>query len=140
MPNIKKAKKMGFASVYGSDAFPVGLGSLAPEALGFSIATIPAFLEHSSSIPSEFSAPETFLEKSFAPSSLEAAIVSSTAATLFSSASRGFAGPTIKLDHSRQGLGRFRWGFLHRQAMGHLFPVSFQGRQRWVLGWLPLHW
>lgn len=36
MPNIKKAKKMGFAPVYGSDAFPAGLGSPAPKALGFS--------------------------------------------------------------------------------------------------------
>jgi hypothetical protein len=26
MPNIKKAKKMGFAPVYGFDAFPAGLG------------------------------------------------------------------------------------------------------------------
>jgi hypothetical protein len=74
MPNIKKAKKMGFAPVYGSDTFSVGLGSEhsaqgvssssadiegsspAPKALGFSVATIPTFLEHSSSIPLEVSA------------------------------------------------------------------------------------
>jgi hypothetical protein len=108
--------------------------SLALEALGFSVVTISAFLEHSSSIPSEVSAPETFLEKFnvtdilfpsqkvvggfptanlfffvqaeggglFAPSSLEelveteVAIMSSTAATLFSFVSRGFVGPAIK--------------------------------------------
>jgi hypothetical protein len=33
--------------------------SLALEALGFSVVTISAFLEHSSSIPSEVSAPQT---------------------------------------------------------------------------------
>jgi len=107
MPNIKKAKQVGFGPVFGSDAFPavwdselLSLGYPVPEALGFSTATIPAFLEHSSSIPSEVSAPKIFLEKSSAPSNLEGA-----AATLFSSASGGFVGLAIKTGSLSAGSG-----------------------------------
>jgi hypothetical protein len=84
MPSIKKVKKMGFVPDYGSDAFSAGLGlehlgqvvsssladiegsSPAPEPLGFSVVTIPTFLERASSVPSEVFVPETFLVKSFA--------------------------------------------------------------------------
>jgi hypothetical protein len=82
---------VGFAPVFGSDAFPAGLGS-EPSGLGDPVLeafTIPVFLELSSSIPSQVSAPESFLEKSSTP--LEGA-----ATTLFSFASGGFAGPAIK--------------------------------------------
>jgi len=82
MPNIKKAKKMVFVPDYGSNAFSGGLGSKhsgqevssssvdiegsspAPEALGFSVVTILAHLEHSSFVPSKVFVPKTFLEKS----------------------------------------------------------------------------
>jgi hypothetical protein len=84
MPNIKKAKKIGFVPDYGSDAFSVGLGSEhsgqgvsssstdikgsspEPKALGFSVVTIPAYLEHSSFVPLEVSVLGTFLEMSSA--------------------------------------------------------------------------
>jgi hypothetical protein len=95
-----------------------GLGYPASEALGFSTATIPALLELSSSIPSEVSTLEIFLEKSFAPSSLEAAIVSSTTATLQVRRSR--------LVHCRQGLGWFRWGLLHGFSIV-FFRCPFRG-------------
>jgi hypothetical protein len=67
------------------------------EALGFLVATSPAFLEHSSSIPLEVSALRlpwiSLLQKSI---DAEVAILSSTAATLFPCTSDGFASPAIK--------------------------------------------
>jgi hypothetical protein len=125
MPNIKKAKRMGFAPIFGFDDFPANLSSLAPEAFGNSTASFLAFVECSSSIPSEVSAPEIVLEKS------------STDATLLSCCSGGFTGPAIKSGslsaRSKQvsmgvspsassGSSGVLSGFLHRQAMVH--PVS----------------
>jgi hypothetical protein len=70
-----------------------GLGAPAPEVLGCSTATFPAFLEDSCPTPLVVSAPEIFLEKSYASSNLEVAFVPSTIATFVFG---GFAGPAIK--------------------------------------------
>jgi hypothetical protein len=88
---IKKVKKCGLAPVHGSDAgmgsVPSGLGSPAPEVVGFSSASFPALKELSSPYPSVFSSTELLVQKSSAPSSFEASNVSLMANT---SVSEGF--------------------------------------------------